>query len=141
MVDLAHRQIKIRQYFWSKGAESCPQSYLSVNEIDTRVCVIHSLLHNNGYGATEYYSPALAMATKMPLLAKKEVEEANAGMKEVLEVDKSSEDAGRGKYNDYMAEERGMIGKYAAEHGPAKAARYYSKLLGRKSRPSLLICR
>ena len=39
--------------------------------------------------------------------------------------------SGRGKYNAYTAQERARIGKYAAEHSPAKTVRHCSKLLGR----------
>ena len=52
----------------------------------------------------------------------------NAEVKRALEEDTS----GRGKYNEYMPEEGAQIGKFAAEHGPAKAVRHFSKLLSRK---------
>ena len=52
----------------------------------------------------------------------------NAEVKRELEEDTS----GRGKYNEYMPEEGAQIGKFAAEHGPAKAVRHFSKLLSRK---------
>ena len=44
-------------------------------------------------------------------------EKTNAEVKCALEEDTS----GHGKYNEYMLEERAQIGKFAAEHGPAKA--------------------
>ena len=44
---------------------------------------------------------------------------------------------GRGKYNEYTPEERAQIGKFAAEHGPAKAVRHFSKLLSRKVQLSI----
>ena len=36
--------------------------------------------------------------------------------------------SGHGMYNAYTAQERAKIGKYAAEHGPAKTVRHCSKL-------------
>lgn len=36
------------------------------------------------------------------------------------------------KYNQYTAEERVQISKYVAEHGPVKAVRNCSELLGRQ---------
>ena len=35
-----------------------------------------------------------------------------------------------GKYNCYTPEQRASIGKYAAETGPTKAARHFTKILG-----------
>ena len=35
-----------------------------------------------------------------------------------------------GKYNCYTPEQRASIGKYAAENGPTKAARHFTKILG-----------
>ena len=58
---------------------------------------------------------------------------ANAG---VMQAQKEAETGAsgkvRGKYNECTAEERAQIGKYAAEHGPAKAVRHCSKLFGRQ---------
>ena len=55
----------------------------------------------------------------------------NASVKcSLLEDSESSRS--RGKYNDYTSKERALIGKYAAENGPAKATRHFSQLLGRK---------
>lgn len=36
----------------------------------------------------------------------------------------------RGRYNSYTPEQRASIGKYAAENGPTKAARHFTKILG-----------
>ena len=41
----------------------------------------------------------------------------NEEVKRTMEQDGTSK-KGRGKYNDYTAEERAKIGKYAAENGP-----------------------
>lgn len=75
----------------------------------------------------KYFSPSLPK--KFPSLTEKEVKEATAGIRQAL---KDAESKGRGKYNQYTAKERAQIGKYAAEHGPARAVRHCSKLLGRQ---------
>ena len=49
----------------------------------------------------------------------------NQCVKHSMEQGESSK-GGRGKYNEYTEEERAMIGKYAAENGPARAVRYFS---------------
>ena len=54
------------------------------------------------------------------------------------EVKRAQEDtSGRGKYNEYTPEEKAQIGKFAAEQGPAKAVRHFSKLLSRKVQLSI----
>ena len=55
----------------------------------------------------------------------------NEEVKRTMEQDGTSK-KGRGKYNDYTAEERAKIGKYAAENGPARAVRHFSKILNKK---------
>ena len=67
---------------------------------------------------------------KVSSLTEKEVKEVNAGIAQAQE-EAETVASGRGKYNAYTAQERARIGKYAAEHGPAKAVRHCSKLLGR----------
>ena len=57
----------------------------------------------------------------------------NVEVKRVQEEDTS----GCGKYNEYTPEERAQIGKFAAEHGPTKAVRHFSKLLSRKVQLSI----
>jgi len=37
---------------------------------------------------------------------------------------------GRGQYNSYSKEQRAMIGKYAAEYGPIRAAKHYTAVWG-----------
>ena len=69
----------------------------------------------------------LTYPTKVSSLSDKQVEQTNAEVKRALEEDTS----GHGKY-EYTPEERAQIGKFAAEHGPAKAVRHFSKLLSRK---------
>ena len=75
----------------------------------------------------------LTYPTKVPSLSDKQVEKTNAEVKRAQEEDTS----GRGKYNEYTPEERAQIGKFAAEHGPAKAVRHFSKLLSRKVQLSI----
>ena len=70
----------------------------------------------------------LTYPTKVPSLSDKQVEKTNAEVKRAQEEDTS----GRGKHNEYTPEEKAQIGKFAAEHGPAKAARHFSKLLSSK---------
>ena len=74
----------------------------------------------------------LTYPTKVPSLSDKQVKTTNT------EVKRAQEDtSGRGKYNKYTPEERAQIGKFAAEHGPAKAVRHFSKLLSRKVQLSI----
>ena len=72
----------------------------------------------------KYFSRVPTLPAKVPSLSEKELERTNADVKQVLEGDNK----GRGKYNEYTSEVRAQIGKYAAEHGPAKAVRHFSKL-------------
>ena len=75
----------------------------------------------------------LTYPTKVPSLSDKQVEKTNTEVKRAQEENTS----GRGKYNEYTPEERAQIGKFAAEHGPAKAVRHFSKLLSRKVQLSI----
>ena len=65
-------------------------------------------------------------------LSKEELEQVNETVasktKEVLAPTSGRK---RSQYNDYSAEERAKIGKYAAENGATKACRHFSKTLGR----------
>ena len=66
-------------------------------------------------------------------LSGKDIELANKAVKRSLSGDsKPVTLSPRGKYNSYTPEERGRIGKYAAENGATKAAMHFSKLLDRK---------
>lgn len=76
----------------------------------------------------KYFSRVPTLPAKVPSLSEKELERTNADVKQALEGDNK----GRGKYNEYTSEVRAQIGKYAAEHGPAKAVRHFSKLLSSK---------
>ena len=63
-------------------------------------------------------------------LSGKDIELANKAVKRSLSGDsKPVTLSPRGKYNSYTPEERGRIGKYAAENGATKAAMHFSKLL------------
>lgn len=67
--------------------------------------------------------------------SKKDIEQANKEVKRTLgDWNQSGKKAvtPRGKYNSYTPEERAKIGKYAAENGATRAARYFSELLDRK---------
>ena len=79
------------------------------------------------------YQRAPDYPTKVPSLSDKQVEKTNVEVKRAQEEDTS----GRGKYNEYTPEERAQIGKFAAEHGPAKAVRHFSKLSSRKVQLSI----
>ena len=69
-----------------------------------------------------------------PTLSSKELRLANEQVKDRLagDTNKARKQATRGKYNEYTPEERAQIGKYAAENGPTRAARYSSELMNRK---------
>ena len=65
-------------------------------------------------------------------LSRKDIEQANKEVKRTLgDLNQSGKKAvtPRGKYNSYTPEERAKIGKYAAENGSTRAARYFSELL------------
>ena len=68
-----------------------------------------------------------------PLLTEKELNSANAKVKDCLkrELSKARTLLTRGKYNDYTPEQRAQIGKYAAKNGPTRAAKHFSKLMSR----------
>ena len=64
-------------------------------------------------------------------LSKKELEQVNDSIyAKTQEIQAAARKRCRQQYNDYSAEERAMIGKYAAENGATKACRHYSKTLG-----------
>ncbi len=128
--ELAYRQIKFRQIgivpttkiVWAR-VQSVP---VSTSRLSSLLWQAMALL--------KYFSPSLPK--KVPSLTENELKEANAAVKQLQEG--GDESGKRGKYNDYTAEERAQIGKYAAEHGPAKAVRHCSKLLGVYSSPVIL---
>ena len=59
------------------------------------------------------YQRAHDICYESPLTFRQTSRKTNAEMKRALEEDTS----GRGKYNEYTAEERAQIGKFATEHG------------------------
>ena len=73
------------------------------------------------------------LPTEVNSLTKAEVQRANDEVKNVLaSIEESSSSGKRNKYNEYTAEERAKIGKYAAENGPARAVRHFSTIMTRK---------
>ena len=72
-----------------------------------------------------------ACPAKVPLLSKDEVRRMNEEVKWTMEQDGTLK-KGHRTYNDYTAEERAKIGKYAAENEPARTVRHFSKILDRK---------
>ena len=69
-------------------------------------------------------NPPAALPTKVPSLSVIELQAANSSVQKTIEQKSISNS--RGKYNHYMAEERAMIGKYAAENGPTHAFKHFS---------------
>ena len=90
-----------------------------------RVC-LNMALHR--YFPKERNSGSLPYAVSS--MSRKQVLEVNKIVAGVCKK-KEAASSGRGKYNEYTAEERARIGKYAAENGPARAVRHFSHLLGR----------
>ena len=84
--------------------------------------------HNGLYGTALVFFTVLR---KSPSLTEREVEEAHAAVRQT-QKDAEGPSKGCGKYDDYAAKERAHIGKYTAEHGPAKGVHHCSKLLGRQ---------
>ena len=62
-----------------------------------------------------------------PSLTRKEVDSANERVKDSLQQQQKI--TPRTKYASYTPQERALIGKYAAENGPTRAARHYSNVL------------
>lgn len=67
---------------------------------------------------------AVSTTTGLTLEEEKRAEEE---VKKVIEI----KDKARGSYNDYSPEIRAAIGKYAAENGPTRASRHFTKQLGK----------
>ena len=72
------------------------------------------------------------MPSKVPSQSNKEVENANASVKKLLEKVTSQSLRRPIRYNDYTPEERASIGKYAAENGIASAVRHFSRVGSKK---------
>lgn len=70
------------------------------------------------------YFPKKSSATKKSDLSAEERRTVDECVKRAVKEKKEA-----GRYNSYTAEQRASIGKYAAENGPTKAARRFSKLL------------
>ena len=65
---------------------------------------------------------SVVLPTSVPSLSNAELEATNACVGKVLTATTVS----RRKYNRYTPEERAAIGKYAAENGPTRMAKYFS---------------
>ena len=61
-----------------------------------------------------------------PSLTEKELKSANDSVSKC-----NTKSTDRQKYNVYSAEERAQMGKYAAENGPTRASKHFSKLLNK----------
>ena len=72
-------------------------------------------------------SPSLPDAKSCPSLSKKELDSANKHVSKI--ITKPTEHQ---KYSEYSAEEHAQIGRYAAENGPTRASRHFSKVLKKK---------
>ena len=59
-------------------------------------------------------------------LSKRETEQVNERVKQVLVTAGKKRSPTRGSYADYTPEDRAKIGKYAAKNGPARATRHFS---------------
>ena len=66
-----------------------------------------------------------------PSLSDKELKSANQNVAKCLAISMNRTDT-RQSYNGYSAEEHAQIGKYAAENGPTRASKHFSKILKKK---------
>ena len=79
-----------------------------------------------------YFSPSTSLSASVPSLMPKALHEEN---KRAAGLATEAKEAGlapkrpKTSHYSYSAEDHARIGKYAAEHGPAKAARHFSSLL------------
>ena len=64
-------------------------------------------------------------------MSEKELKSADQNVAKCLAISTNRTDT-RQSYNGYSAEERAQIGKYAAENGPTRASKYFSKILKKK---------
>ena len=67
-----------------------------------------------------------ACPAKVPSLSEEGVHQVNKCVKHAVEQGEPFNEKGREKYNEYTPKERVMIGKYAAENGPARTIRHFS---------------
>ena len=65
-------------------------------------------------------------------LTRKQLRAANESVMREKKEHPGPADGKRGPYNQYSAEQRAQIGKYAAENGPERAARRFSSQLSLK---------
>ena len=71
------------------------------------------------------------LPTKVSVFSHEELKEVNNGVSKVMQS-KSSQAQGHVNYNKYTPDQRAMIGRYAAENGPTRAANHFTKILKMK---------
>ena len=71
------------------------------------------------------------LPTKVLAFSHEELKEVNNGVSKVMQS-KSSRAQGHMNYNKYTPDQRAMIGWYAAENGPTRAANHFTKILKMK---------
>ena len=77
----------------------------------------------------KYFRPLAKplLPTKVLQLTEKELDVVNVKVEAITQEVKSRKS--RTKYNCYTPEQRGCIGRYAAENGPVRAMQYFSNRL------------
>ena len=79
---------------------------------------------------------SLPSSKSCPSLTKLQLKGANESVKEVLTKDTNGQAESQirrsDEYDNYTADDRTKIGKYAAENGPTRAARHFSAILNMK---------
>ena len=71
----------------------------------------------------------MPLPTSVPSLSSRELEVTDAFVEKAITATTAPSTASHGRYNQYTPEERAAIGKYAAENGPTRAAKYFSEKL------------
>ena len=129
----ADRKIKIRQFLISRNNVSSRVTlWVEFHAQRSRVRRnVKRRARRGDVSLLQERASRLPCQGQVPLLSEEEVRRMNEEVKRTMEQDGTSK-KGRGKYNDYTAEERAKIGKYAEENGPARAVRHFSKILDRK---------
>lgn len=74
-----------------------------------------------------YFKPSVRESEHMTRKERKTIDEC---VKQAIASEDLEGSKKRGRYNSYTPEERAVIGKYAAENGPTRAARHYTKTFG-----------
>ena len=71
------------------------------------------------------------LPTKVSAFSHEELKEVNNRVSKVMQS-KSSQAQGHVNYNKYTPDQKAMIGQYAAENGPTRAANHFTKILNMK---------